>query len=105
MGDTTQLLCRVGPGRYDAPMAGPVGVEKLAARLVDAFVGVGTEIIALRLEQVGRQSFAAIRIVKPQRGAEGGHGDAFLGSSGDDIAPGSLRIFDRLSEERIEQKI
>ena len=41
-------------------MAGPVGVEELAARLVDALVGVGAEIIALGLEQVGREALAAV---------------------------------------------
>jgi len=31
-------------------VAGPVGVEELAARLVDALVSVGAEVIALGLE-------------------------------------------------------
>ena len=42
------------------PRAGPVGVEELAARLVDALVGVRAEVVALGLEQVGRQPLAAV---------------------------------------------
>ncbi len=47
-----------------AAVAGPVGMEKLAARLVQAFVGVRAKVIALGLEQVGWQTFASIRVVE-----------------------------------------
>jgi hypothetical protein len=54
----------VGAGGGDAAVAGPVGVEELAARLVEALVGVGAEVIALRLQQVGRQPRAAVAVEK-----------------------------------------
>jgi len=43
--------------------AGPVGMEILAARLVDPLVGVGAEKVALSLEQVGREPLAAIAVI------------------------------------------
>ena len=45
-------LHRVGAGGGGAAFAGPVGVEEFPARLIDAFVGVRAEIVALRLQQV-----------------------------------------------------
>ncbi len=47
---------------------GPVGVEELAFGLVDALVGVGTEEVALGLEQVGGEALGAVAVVV----AEGG---------------------------------
>ena len=52
---------------YIAASAGPIGVEELAARLVYAFVGVGTKVVSLGLEQVGGESFAPITIIECQR--------------------------------------
>jgi hypothetical protein len=40
----------VGGGGDAAALAGPVGVEELAAWLVDALIGVGAEVVALGLE-------------------------------------------------------
>src|SRR5262245_20278612 len=65
----------VSAGGDDPAAAGPVGVEELAAGFVHAFVGVRAEIIALRLEEIGRQDGGAILVVERQGGAEGGHGD------------------------------
>src|SRR5581483_6736235 len=49
---------------------GPVEVEELAARLIGALVGMGAEIVALRLEQVGRKAGGAVAVVIGQGGAE-----------------------------------
>ena len=42
--------------------SGPVSVEELAARLVNALIGMGAEVIALRLQQVGGQTPGAIAV-------------------------------------------
>ena len=41
----------------------PFGVKELSAWAVRAFVGVGTEVVALRLEQVRREVCAAVAVV------------------------------------------
>ena len=38
-------------------------MEKLPALLVDAFVSMGTEIVALPLQQVGGKSLASVAVV------------------------------------------
>ena len=45
----------VGGGGGGASAAGPVGVGHLVARLVDALVGVGAEVVALGLDEIGRR--------------------------------------------------
>ena len=42
---------------------GPVGVEHLAFGLVEALVGVGSEEVALSLQQVGWQAGGAVAVV------------------------------------------
>ena len=86
-------------------MAGPVAMEKLTARLINAFVCMRAKIVALGLEQVSGQTLISVLIEKGESGAEGGNRDAFFGRGRDDIAPGTLRVFDGLSEERIEQQV
>src|SRR5438067_4972587 len=86
-------------------MAGPVAVEELAAGLVEAFVGVSAKIVALSLQEIGRQALAAVGIVKGEGGAEGRNRNAFLRRSGDYVAPGTLRGFDGLPEEGIEEQV
>src|SRR4051812_28203149 len=41
----------------------PLGVERALAGLVDAFVGVGAEVVALGLDEIGGEAFAAVRVV------------------------------------------
>lgn len=45
---------------------GPNRVKPTTGRLVDALVGVGAEEVTLRLQQVGRQAFAAVAVVVGQ---------------------------------------
>ena len=54
--------------RYPAAAAGPVGVEELATRLVDAFVGVGSEEVTLRLKQVGGQAARTVAVKEGECG-------------------------------------
>jgi len=86
-------------------VAGPVGVEELAARLVDALVSVGAEVIALGLEQIGGQSVAAIGVVEVQSGAEGRRGQAFPGGGGHRVAPPALAAFNLALEIAVEHQI
>src|SRR5213593_3075125 len=90
-------------GRATAP--GPVRVKKLAARLVDALVSVRAEVIALSLQQVGGQTFAAVAVEKSQRRAERRHRDPFPGGGGDDRAPAALALPNGLLEEGIQQQV
>src|ERR1035438_6618564 len=80
-------------------------MEELAAGLVEALIGMRAEIVALGLEEVGREPLAAIRVIERQRGAKGRHRDALAGGQGDDLTPGALGILNGLAEERIEQQI
>ena len=89
----------VSSRRGRAAAAGPVGVEKLAARFVHALVSVRAEVIALGLKQVRRQTFAAKTVVEGQSGAEGRNWDAFFGSGGHRITPAALALLDCLLEE------
>ncbi len=80
-------------------------MEELAAGLIDALVGVGAEVIALRLEQVGRQAFAAVAVVEGQGGGERGNGNAGFDGLRYDAAPGFLAALDDAGEVRIEQQV
>jgi len=55
-------------------VADPVEVEKFSLRLIGSLVGVGAEVIALGLEQIGGQTFRAVTVVVSERGAEGRRG-------------------------------
>src|SRR5436190_12829931 len=91
--------------RHVAAAAGPVGMEEFAPRLVNALIGVRAEVIALCLQQVGRQHRGAVLIVECQRRAEGGHGDAALHRGGDDRAPAFLATLDLAAEIVVEQQV
>ena len=69
-------------------MTGPVGVEPLATCCVDSFEGVGAEVVALGLDEVGGETFAAVGIEVSECGAEGGGGQAEFGGGGDDAIDG-----------------
>src|ERR1700677_1425113 len=58
----------VGCGRDTAAPAGPVGVEELAARLIDALIRVSAEKVALRLQQICRQALRPVSVVEGQGG-------------------------------------
>ena len=91
-----QHLRVVGGRSRGASAARPVRVGHVVARAVDALVGVGTEVIALRLDEIGgrsggpggRQEVSAaceelpkksdepVAVVERQSGGEAGSGDA-----------------------------
>ena len=53
-------LCVVSGGGGVAAEFAPVGVEELSARSVGAFIGMGAEVVALALEQVGGEGGGAV---------------------------------------------
>ena len=66
----------ITPGCDIPARARPVGVEILAARAIDALIGMRAEVIALRLQQIGRQFRRAVAIVESQRPAHDRQRDA-----------------------------
>ena len=58
-----------------AVRVGPVEVEALSPGSIDALVGMGAEIVALGLKQVGRQALGAITVVISERAHEGRAGN------------------------------
>ena len=56
----------VSRGCRRASAAGPIGVEEFTPWLVHALVGMRTEIVALRLEQVRRKIRGAVTIEETQ---------------------------------------
>src|ERR1035437_230956 len=95
----------VGAGGDAAALAGPVGVEELAAGLVEALVGVGAEVVALGLEQVCRQAAGAVAVEECERGGERRSGYAELDGGHDRLAPGRLILINGAREELVEQQI
>ena len=83
----------------------PFRVEEFSGRLIDAFVGMRAEVIALRLEEVGRQPLGAVTVVVAQGGAKGGHGDAVFDGSLDGVTPVRLRFADDFAEVGIENQV
>src|SRR6516225_9368490 len=70
--------------------AGPVGVEELFAGLVDTFVGVGAEIIALGLEEVGGEPGTTVAVEVGQGRAHRRQGNAVGNAGADGPAPAGL---------------
>eukprot|EP00053_Salpingoeca_punica_P006791 m.63469 g.63469 ORF g.63469 m.63469 type:complete len:387 (+) comp13851_c0_seq2:114-1274(+) len=98
------LLSVVGAGGRVAAGAGPVGVDK-DARLTHALVGVRAKVVALGLDQVGRQRGRAVAVVEGQGGAEGRHGDAVQRGRGNHAAPGGLGVVDGVGKEVVEEEV
>src|SRR5438552_18182821 len=100
-GDSNRVSARSGR----AAAAGPVRVEEFAARLVNPYVGMSAEIIALGLEQVRREHRGALLIVKRQGGAERRNGNAALHRGSHDIAPAVLAALDFTAEIIVRQHV
>src|SRR5262245_24451400 len=98
----SHVVCRA---RSCAAAAGPVGVEELAARLVEALISVGAEVVALRLEEIGRQAARAVAVVVSQRATHGRHGNAVGGGRADHATPAALRPADLAGEEGVHEQV
>ena len=79
-----RLLCVVGRSGHVSTTASPVDVDVLVLLvliigiLVLDHEGVGTEVISLSLEQVGRQVLGAVSVKEGQSGAERRHRNTSL---------------------------
>ena len=72
--------CRFGLADFLGRLvAHPIGVEN--SRFIDALVGVRAEEVALRLQQIRRQTCGTIAIKVGQRSAESRHGHAVVNGS------------------------
>ena len=60
------ILNIISGRRRGSSTACPVGMEKLPAWPVKPFIGVCTEIVALSLQQVSGQLFAAVTVKIPE---------------------------------------
>src|ERR1041384_1420493 len=94
----TQIVAHLGypgaprpclPERDFLAVLAPAGVER--ARRVEPAVGVGAEIVAQPLQQIGWPAGAAQPVIIAERGGEGGDRHPVLDRQGDDAAPGGLR--------------
>ncbi len=80
-------------------------MEEFAFGLVGALVGVGTEEVALGLEEVRWQAGSAVAIVVAEACAERGDGDAVQRGDADDFAPVLLGLAEHVLEEGIEHEV
>ena len=80
-------------------------MEEFAGWLVESFVGVGPEEVALRLEEVGGEAGGAVAVVVAEAGGEGGHGNAVKSSERDHFAPVLLGAVEDVLEEGVEHEI
>ena len=85
--------------------------------------GVGTKVVTLRLQEVGREVLGAVSVVEAERSAESRSGDTPEGTLGDDavamsapcslslssenhlLSPSSLSLVDGLAEELVEEQV
>src|SRR6516162_3472479 len=81
----------------------PLGVEN--ARFIDAFVGVCTEEIALRLQEIRWKTSGAITVEISQRRRKRGDRNTEFDSCRNGEAPFGLRPFDGSREIFVEKKI
>jgi len=83
----------------------PVDMEELAAGLIHTLVGVGSEVVALGLEEVGGEPGGAVGVVVAQGAGEGGHGHAVDCGASDDCSPVVLVALDDASKVLIKQEV
>lgn len=80
-------------------------MEELPARLVNALVGVGPEVVALGLHQVGGKGAAAVAVEVGQGAAEGRGPEAVQRGGGHHLTPGGLTVLDDVGEVRVQEQV
>lgn len=104
-------LSNVGRSGHVTTAAGPVDVDVLVLREVLVGVlgldaeGVGTEVVTLGLQQVGREVLGTVTVVEAESSAEGRQRDTQNSSLADDVSPALLSVVDSVGEELVEQKV
>ena len=66
---------------------------------------VGTEVVALCLQHVGRQVFCAVAVVEAESGGESRCWDTPESTLADDVSPSWLCLVDGLVEEVVEEQV
>jgi hypothetical protein len=79
-------------------------VDKRAG-VVEALVGVCAKVVALGLEEVGREALRAVAVIERQRSAKCGDWDAEEGCLRDNDAPRVLAALDGLGKEVVEEQV
>lgn len=67
--------------------------------------GVGTEVVALSLEEVRGEVLGAVTIEPRESSGESGSGNTKESGLGDNITPAGLSLVDGLVEEVVEQEV
>src|SRR5579875_1302556 len=80
-------------------------MEELATRFVDSLVGMSSEKVALSLQQIGRQTLAAIAVVERERRRKGGRWHAVANGVNHRFTPGLLIFVQRFGEEVVRQQV
>src|SRR4051812_31827104 len=96
------VVCR---RRNATAAARPVGVEELAARFVNAFIGVRAEVIALCLQQIRGKAGSAETVVERERRRERWSRHAVFDCADHAAAPALLILVQKVTEESIEKQV
>ena len=78
---------------------------EFAAGLVNALICVRAKVVALRLQEIGRQTGTTVRVIVVERRAHGRNGNAQIHGRLDDRTPGVLCLGDHLLEVGIKQQV
>ena len=92
------------PGFWQSqfPFTDPVGVEGFFPRFVNALISMCTEVVPLRLQQIGRQSILPVTVVITQGRREAGDGQPEIDRCGNHPSPTRLGFLDGLLEKVIQ---
>ena len=86
-------------------MAGPVGVEELTARRVQALIGMCAKVVALRLQQIRGQTVGGVAVEVAECRRHSRSRDTVRDSRRRDFAPRWNQLFHRLFEIRVKQQV
>src|SRR5262245_51686375 len=103
--ETESFLGVVAAGCHSAAPSGPVRVEELPPGFVGTLVRVSSKIVALSLQEIGRQSLAAISVEEGQGGGERRHRHTHLNGSPHGSTPGRLAAIDYAMEILVQQEV
>ena len=105
MGRSDQIWAWGRGNRPSLLLCKPFRMKKFTGRLINAFVGMCAEVIALGLEQIGGEAFRAAAVIVAERGAEGWRGHAVFDRGLHAVAPVGLGFADNIAEVGIEDQV
>lgn len=95
----------VGARGSIAAVACPICMEELASGAVEPLVGVGSEIVALRLQKVCGQAVGGVAVKIAERCRHRGRRNAVLHGCRCDLAPRRNELLHGFLEIRVEQEV